>query len=175
MDVERRVTLGGVEWRAGDVREGPGVLSGVALRFGSVARLPWGREQFQPGSIALDPAGVWLNRQHQRARALARHPEGGLDVAVSPTVVTVRARVADTTDGRDTVALVRAGVMRGLSVEFTPEDEEVKDGVRIIKRAVLHGVAVVDDPAYDDTTITAMRARVHERGRGALYVCPDWW
>lgn len=173
METERRVTLGGLEWRAGDVASGPGMLRGVAMRFGAVARLPWGREQFEPGSLEPDPAGVILNRQHDRGRPLARHPDGGLDIAVSPTVVSVRARVADTTDGRDTVALVRAGVMRGLSVEFTPEDEAMVDGVRVIKRAVLHGVAVVDDGAYPDSVVQAMRARkISNRG---LIVCPDWW
>ena len=174
MDTERRVTMGGVEWRAGDVAAGPGMISGVAMRFGAIARLPWGREQFAPGSLELDPDGVMLNRQHQRARPLARHPDGGLEVAVSPTVVTVRARVVDTSDGRDTVALVRAGVMRGLSVEFTPEDEDVVDGVRVIRRAVLHGIAVVDSGAYDDATVTMMRARAVARREG-VFVCPDWW
>ena len=166
----RRVV--GVEWRAGAM-DGPGELRGVAMRFGDVAELPWGRERFDPGSLTAAADGVILNVQHERGRPLARFPDGGLELDFDAAELRIRARVADTSDGRDTVALVRAGVLRGLSVEFRPDDERLEDGVRIVTRARLSGIAVVDDGAYDTATVNAYRARARDIGqtRGPSI----WW
>lgn len=152
----------GVEWRA-DPANGPGELIGAAMRFGDVANLPWGKERFEPRSIHYATGGVILNRQHDRGRPLARFPEGGLTLDMSDSALTMRARVADTTEGRDTVALVRSGVLRGLSVEFVPEKERSEGLLRIIERAKLVGIAVVDDGAYDGATVGCMVKREAER------------
>ena len=153
--------LAGIEWRA-DPASGPGELRGLAMRYGDTAELPWGRERFEPGSLVPATAGVILNRQHDRGRPLARWPEGGLSLTPMAQGLAIRAKVADTAEGRDTVALVRQGVLRGLSVEFIPEAERSEGGVRVITRAKLTGVAVVDDGAYDEAVVEAMRARVRK-------------
>ena len=150
--------LTGIEWRA-DPANGPGELTGAVMRFGEVAALPWGKERFEPRSLHFDPAGVILNRQHDRGRPLARFP-GGLTLDMSDSALTMRARVADTTEGRDTVALVRAGVLRGLSVEFIPEKERSEGDLRVVERAKLVGIAVVDNGAYSEATVESNRARV---------------
>ena len=109
-----------------------------------------------------------------RTRAAARALPGcGLELDFDAAELRIRARVADTSDGRDTVALVRAGVLRGLSVEFRPDDERLEDGVRIVTRARLSGIAVVDDGAYDTATVNAYRARARDIGqtRGPSI----WW
>ena len=177
MDEERRRIVG-VEWRAGAM-DGPGTLSGVALRFGSVATLPWGRERFEQGALVADPAGVILNVQHDRGRPLARFPDGGLELDFGRDALQIRAAVADTSAGRDAVALVRAGVLRGLSVEFRAEDERQVDGVRVVTRARLSGIGVVDDGAYDDTMVAAARARMRSNGKGQSARGPagawGWW
>ena len=55
----------------------------------------------------------------------------------------------DTTAGRDAATNVRAGVLKGLSVEFRSEKETVRNGpVRIIEKAALVGVGLVDYPSY---------------------------
>lgn len=177
---EERRRIVGVEWRAGDL-QGPGILEGVAMRFGEVATLPWGRERFAVGSLSADSGGVILNAQHDRARPLARYPDGGLELRFADDALRIRARVADTSAGRDTVALVRAGVLQGLSVEFRAEDERLDDGVRVVKRALLTGVGVVDDGAYDSTTIAAMRGRQAEHdaarrlARQPFDIGMGWW
>ena len=163
--------LMGIEWRA-DPANGPGELIGAAMRFGDVADLPWGRERFEPRSIHYATGGVILNRQHDRGRPLARFPEGGLTLDMSDSALTMRARVADTTEGRDTVALVRSGVLRGLSVEFIPEKERSEGDLRVIERAKLIGVAVVDDGAYSAATVSAMRARVAKTKLADTFVPP---
>lgn len=170
MDTEHRRILG-IEWRA-DPDDGPGTLAGAVMRYGEIADLPWGRERFEPGSLYLDPAGVVLNRQHDRRLPLARYPAAGLNLEMSTVGVSMRARVADTTDGRDTVALVRQGVLRGLSVEFVPEREHSEGDLRIIDRARLVGVAVVDSGAYDGATVEAMRAK--HAGRPGRILGAHW-
>ena len=167
------------EWRAADVRGGPGELRGTVIKFGDVGELPWGRERFEPGSLELDDS-IILNRQHDRMRPLSRCPGGGMDISVSPEAVRLRATIADTQDGRDTVALVRAGIMRGLSVEFVPEDEWLDDGVRVIRRARMVGVGVCDDGAYPQSEVAAMRARMcehfkHDSGLRTVKLADWWW
>ena len=56
------------------------------------------------------------------------------------------------------LALVRSGVLRGLSIEFRAVAERIEAGVRVIERAVLRGVAVVDTPAYPASEVEARMA-----------------
>ena len=68
-------------------------------------------------------------------------------------------------------------MMRGLSTEFVAEDEEFEGSLRIIKRARLVGLAVVDQPAYP-ASLVSHRQRVldaktfditqYEGGRGRI-------
>ena len=172
-EIRRRIA--DFEWRAADM-QGPGELRGTVIKFGDLGELPWGRERFEPGSLELDNS-IILNRQHDRMRPLARHPDGGMEVSIAPDAVRLRAKIADTQDGRDTVALVRAGIMRGLSVEFVPEDEWLDGDVRVIRRARMVGVGVCDDGAYPESEVTAMRARmmgVAPEGVGVVRFM-DWW
>ena len=48
----------------------------------------------------------------------------------------------------DVLALVRTGVMRGASVEMRVSGERFESGVRIIERASLSAIGIVDTPAY---------------------------
>ena len=146
-----------MELRVFDLRAEEGrVLTGIAIRYGDVARLPWGDERIQPGALTF--GDVVLNRQHSRALPLARTGGGGMVLTDSPEALTMRAELADTTDGRDVYALVRAGVMKGLSTEFIAEAERFEGRLRIIDRAKLVGLSVVDTAAYPDSVVQA-RAR----------------
>ena len=68
----------------------------------------------------------------------------------------------DTADARDTLTLVKAGVLRGLSVEFRAIAERFEQGVRIISEAVLTGLAIVDKPAYSESTVATRQLEVSE-------------
>lgn len=132
-------------------------LEGVAVRYGDTARLPWGRERIEVGAFA--PLGdVILNASHDRAAPLARTGGGGLELMDAADSLTVRAELPATRAADDVLALVRGGVMRGLSVEFRAVAERMESGVRVIERAALSGVAVVDTPAYPASEVEARRA-----------------
>ena len=148
-EIERRF----VELR----HEGERRLSGVAVRYGDTATLPWGRERIEAGAFA--PLGdVILNAQHERAAPLARTGGGGLELMDAADALTSRADLPATRAGDDVLALVRSGVMRGLSIEFRSIAERIEAGVRVIERATLAGVAVVDTPAYPASEVEARRA-----------------
>ena len=123
-------------------------LSGVALRYGDIA--PDFRERFEPG--AFGPVDrVAINLQHDRALVVA--PDAIL--ADSPRELRVR---ADLPEGSGALALVRRGALNGFSVEFTSLAERQEGGLRVIERAKLSGLALVDRGAYPQST-AEVRAR----------------
>ena len=135
-----------------DGADGAGRVEGVAVRYGDTASLPGFRERFERGAFgdvaALD---VIANLQHDRTRPLARTGGGGLTLADGPGALRAAIELPDTRDGADAAALLRRGVLRGLSLEFRVEGERFEAGVRIVERAALRGLALVDRPAYGDS------------------------
>ena len=150
MDPERRY----VELRAeSDGRR----LTGVAVRYGDTARLPWGRERIEAGAFA--PVGdVILNASHERAAPLARSGGAGLSLDDTAERLAFSADLPATRAADDVLELVRTGVMRGASVEMRVSAERIEAGVRVIERAKLVAIGVVDTPAYRQSEIEARRA-----------------
>ena len=141
-------------------------LAGVVVRYQDTALVGGAfRERFLPGSVSLAPGGVILNVQHERGRPIARYPGGGLDLVDGPEALELRATLPGTREALDTLELVRRGIFGGLSGEFQVEAEREERGVRVIESAVLSGVAVVDRPAYQESTVEA-RAEVRQDGAG---------
>ena len=141
-------------------------LEGIVVRYGEVSTgLPW-RERIEPG--AFRPLGdVRLNLQHQRTVLLARTGGGGLVLEDGPDALRMRAELPETTAASDTLALVKAGVLRGLSVEMHPRQEHQVSGVRSISKARLSGLSVVDSGAWDGARVEA-RAEVRAEGDGLV-------
>ena len=54
----------------------------------------------------------------------------------------------DTPIGRDTRSYLKAKVIRGASVEFHPIEESLENGIRVVKRATLSGLALVARGSY---------------------------
>ena len=134
-------------------------LMGTVIRYGSAGE--GGQERFQSGAFAhqlsQEPGlgtDVMLNVQHQRARPLARFP-GNMALRDGPEALTMEARLLETRDADDVIAMVRAGVLVGLSVGFMALSERWENDVRIVERATLDHVAVVDRPSYPDSTVDA--------------------
>ena len=154
----------GVELR--ESATGPGRVTGVAVRYGDEAQLPGFRERFQAGAFgdvaALD---VVANLQHRRDRPLARTGGGGLTFTDEATALRAGLDLPATRDGEDAAALLRRGVLRGFSLEFRVDAERFEGGVRIVERASLRGLAVVDRPAYGDSL-----AAIAERAAAARQV-----
>ena len=150
MTVERRY----VELR----HEGERRLSGVAVRYGDTATLPWGRERVERGAFA--PVGdVILNAHHDRAAPLAR-TGAGLALQDTAERLAFAADLPATRAADDVLELVRAGVMRGASVEMRVTAERFESGVRVIERATLSAIGIVDTPAYSESEVEARRAAI---------------
>ena len=150
-----------VERRFTELRQGPGrTLEGVAIRYGDTATLPWGQERFEPGAFGdVAAADVILNVAHDRTRPIARTGGAGLALLDTPERLALRAELPVTREADDALALVRAGVLRGLSVEFRAIAERIEGGARVIERAVLSAVGLVDTPAYPASEVEARRRK----------------
>lgn len=139
-------------------------IEGVAVRYGDRGRIGYRAidiiERGAFGSIG----DVVLNVQHDRGRAIARTGGGGLELIDGEESLTARASLPDTTDGKDALTLVRANILRGLSMEYTvPKDGfsksvEGDDDVYTISSATITGLAIVDSPAYEQSVITKAEA-----------------
>ncbi len=117
-------------------------LHGIALRYGERARDR--AERFEPG--AFDPLGeVSLNLQHDPEREIASTAEGSLRLSDRPESLRVE---ADLREGSAELALVRRRALRGLSVEFRSRQERREGGIRVIRRAELAGIGLVDSGSY---------------------------
>ena len=145
-----------IERRYCEIRQdGERGLAGTAVRYGDVATLPWGSERIEVGAFA--PIGdVILNNAHDRGRPLAR-TGAGLVLIDGRDALRMAATLPQTREAEDTLALVKAGVLRGLSIEFRAVAERFDGGIRVIERAALAGIGVVDTPAYSESEVEARR------------------
>ena len=137
-------------------RLGPGRLVGVLLPYGQrAADRP---EMFEAGALHWPSDGVLLRAMHRRDSPVARFTPEATEAEVRASIP-----LPDTTAGRDAAANVRAGVLKGLSVEFHSERETRRDGLRVIQRARLVGAGLVDSGAYAGATVEARGEKVRRR------------
>lgn len=134
------------------------ILEGVCVAYGDTARLPWGSERIRAGAFA--PIGdVTCDVMHDRTRPIGRNnPEGGLTLDDGPSALALRLVVPNTRDGDDVLTLVRQRILQALSVSFRPITETLDGSVRVIERAKLVAVGVVDRPAYPASLVSARMA-----------------
>ena len=153
--------------------EGERGLAGTAIVYGDVATFPWGQERFAAGAFA--PIGdVLLNAQHDRTTPLARTGGAGLELRDDAEALRIVATLPSTRAADDVLELVRAGVMRGLSIGFHPISHHIVVGVRVVQRARLTSIAVVDTPQYPASEIEARAAAMAALGRTAP-IRRYWW
>ena len=140
------------EHRAGaEFRVSGRTLTGKALVYGDLS--PEFGERFEPGAFGPDVAAPVLNLQHDRATVIL--PAGAYVLTDSPHELQVRAELPE---GSAALALVKRGALNGFSVEFFARAERREAGVRVIERAELAGLALVDQGAYPQST-AEVRAR----------------
>ena len=123
----------------------------IELRFDGrrmLATIPYGEtardraERFE--ARALEPAKVVaLNLQHDGELELATTIDGTLELAQDDAGLTVAAELRG-----GVLDLVRRGRLTGVSPEFVARAERRDAGVRIIERAELVGVGLVDVGSY---------------------------
>ena len=138
-------------------------VSGVAMRYGDTATLPWGeKERFEPGAFGeVGGLDVILNVQHDRGRPIARTTGGTMRLSDSAGELRIEATLPETTEADNAIANIRAGILRGFSVEFKPEETDRDGDTIIVKKAKLPGIGLVDRPAYP-------KSRVQSRSEGEM-------
>lgn len=141
-------------------------LRGVVIQYGDVARMPFGRETFERGAFG-DVSGldVRLNVQHNRDRLIARTPQT-LTLTDGPDALRMAATLPETREADDALAAVRAGLLRGLSLEFRAVRAPFVDGLRTIRKATLRAFGLVDTPAYAGSTVEARAYEIRQDGDG---------
>jgi HK97 family phage prohead protease len=82
-------------------------------------------------------------------------------------------RVLEVSDGDKALALIRAGVLDRLSIEFVPKKSRVVGGVVERVAARLIGVALVPEGAYDTAQILAVREPADEDEEAKPKI-PEW-
>lgn len=142
-------------------------ISGVALTYGESARIAPGiEERFAPGAFGSLDGEAFLNLAHDRGRLLARYPDGGLSFEDTPEALRFAADLPETREADDTLALIASGVLRSVSIEFVPlRESRGADGARIVERATLRGIGLVDRPAYQGSVLD----RAEGRGGGRRF------
>ena len=132
------------------------VLSGAAMVFGDTS--PDFNERFVPG--ALQHSGrVDINLQHDSNLIVAR------GAVLTDTGRELRVR-AELEPGSAALSLIRRSVLNAFSIEFHARSERREAGIRVVERANLTGLALVDRGAYPQA-LAEVRRRKYTKGRPA--------
>ena len=136
-----------------------GRIEGVALAYGDTAKLPDGRlERFEAGAFEKVPQEMDVNLQHD--------PDIRVGVAsLSDSESELTASLPVREGFRD---LVKRRSLTGFSIEFRAIEESIVEGVRVIKRAALLGLALVDSGAYPGSRVEARKKPDRTRRRVLL-------
>lgn len=149
-------------------RGGARRLVGFAARYGVEADIGLFRERIAPGAFAGSLGGDILALfDHDPRAVLGRTRSGTLKLDDAADGLAFDLSVADTSAGRDALALAERGDLGGASIGFFTEEEEKDGGVRVVKRATLVEISIVSSwPAYGETSVEA------RRGGGCLHPAP---
>lgn len=153
-----------IERRAVQLAQDGGRIHGTLIAYGEETRREFGREVFTAGAFGdVSSLRVRVNMQHDRGRPIAvSGPGGGLTLSDSPSSLDAVIEPVDTRDGREAVTLVRAGIMSGLSLEFRADAEKYEGDLRIIDRATLGGLGLVDVPQYAGSGVSVRAGAQYE-------------
>lgn len=143
-----------------------GIVTGEAIVYNSITRIgSLFDETIAPGAVTEflrsdDVAQVALVRDHVPDALLARVKSGTLQLTDTASALRIRASIADTVRGRETIELMRRGDLYGMSFSFVtgPDGETWHEGtngfpLRVIRNIKhLYDVSLVTWPAYPATS-----------------------
>lgn len=143
-----------------------GRVAGYAMTWAEVARIEdwmdtWD-EKFEPGafseSLQKDADRIVMLSQHDTDHVIGR-PDVMKEDA---TGLYFEADIVSTTHGSDMAKLVRAGVIRGVSIGFDVQEESVvkrenQPDLRLVTKAGLWEASLVTYPAFESTSVMALR------------------
>ena len=140
-------------------------LTGTVMRYGDVATIAGvGAERFSV--FAFDKylrhgRGTKLNIMHEPDLIVASTRRGDLTFTDSPEALDMVATLPSGSAYDSVLALIGDRLTTGLSVEFVALEERTTNGTRVVTKAALPGLGIVDEPAY-----AASGVEVRARGRG---------
>lgn len=146
---------------AGELRASGRRLTGYAATFGTEAKIGGFTEIIAPGAFAeslRSGADILALADHNPRAVLARTKSGTLRLSEDSRGLAFEIDVADTSAGRDVLALAERGDLGGMSFGFTVrKGGERWTGTRRELRSVeLKEISVVSAwPAYDNTEVHA--------------------
>lgn len=121
-----------------------------------------------------DLKDICLKYNHgDNAKILARTRNNTLEINVDDKGLFIRAKLADTTDGKDLYSLIKRGDLDKMSFAFTVDDEtfDRSDNTRHIRSIKkVFEVSVVDTPAYEGTSIIAKRCKEELTKEARAYI-----
>ena len=132
-------------------------LTGAAMVYGDTS--PDFNERFLPGAFG-EVRTVDVNLQHDPDVVVVR------DALLTDTARELRVR-AELPAGSAALSLIKRGALNAFSVEFHAKEERREAGVRVIERAQLSGLALVDRGAYPGAVAELRRRRKYTKGRPA--------
>jgi HK97 family phage prohead protease len=153
------------------LQEDSGKLVGYAAVFNSRSHDLGGFvEVIEQGAFArtlTENPDILALMEHDTAKVLARTTNGTLTVTEDARGLRVEIDPADTSYGRDLLALVRRGDVHGMSFRFRPYPggEKRQRGLRTLTSVMLKEVSVVVDPAYPAAAVEVRNAMQDEVNR----------
>ena len=155
----------------------PGVLEGMLIPYGVPMCIGGAFDEiFEPGSVLAN--GLLVNVRHDWGSHLARSGQG-LELNDGPEGMRATVTLPDTIDGRRVRARVEAGELTAFSAAFQAIEEEwpappaepappdrspgqalpIRGDRRIVRRARLVGLALVDRPEHETPLVDGVRVR----------------
>ena len=140
-------------------------ITGLMVPWGKVARAGFEKWKFYSGSLYWSATRrVKMNLGHERKETVGV----GIRIEDSPVGLHGSFRVAQGPEGDRALQLAQEGILDGFSVEVDFDDGDSwvddpdEDGVRVVKRAALKGVALTGYPAFDDARVERIAAARNE-------------
>ena len=148
------------ERRYAEFRVSGRTLTGRALVYGDVS--PDFRERFEPGAFG-EVRAMAVNLQHDPTLIVV--PEAAL--TDTPAALEVRAELAEDSAA---LQLVARRALTGFSIEFNALEERAENGIRVIERAELTGLALVDRGAYPHSTAEVRASLTAPNGLSVVWL-----
>ena len=137
----------------------PGVIEGMLIPYG--VPIPIGgvfEEIWEPHCLLLN--NIQVNIQHERHRPIGAFGRG-LRTKRGADAMQVVLTLRDTPEARRARALLKTGAPSAFSSELCVLDEEwPAPDRRIVRQALLTGLALVDHPEHESSLIEEVRTRL---------------
>ena len=169
-----------LRFSAGELQVGGArTLRGRILQYLEETKIQTGfgefRERFARNALGVVARlDVTLDLQHAATRRIARTQGGGVTLEQRGDDVMLEAVLPASRDGDDAIALVKAGVLRGFSIQFNSTEDRWEGDLREVVTATMPSVGIVDRPQYLSATgIELRRSLTNPADTEAVHVPPD--